>query len=78
MTPTQRKLARRLAATQPDGFVERHAVIVSIASNIAVVHLSGDTTSLPGMRVAVAGLSAGMTVIVRIKGSDAYVAARLL
>lgn len=78
MTPTQRKLAARLAPTQPAGFTERHGVIVSVAAGVATVRLSGDPTNLPGMRVAASvTVSAGQTVIVRIKGSDAYVAARL-
>lgn len=77
----QRRLAQvmaRLPKTQPAGYTEAHGVVVSASSGIATVRVSGDTTNLPGMHVA-QGLTvtAGQTVIVRIKGSDAYVAGRL-
>lgn len=78
MTPNQRALAARLAKTQPVGYTERYGKIVSVSAGVATVTLSGDTTNLPGMRVASSiTVSAGQTVIIRIKGSDAYVAERL-
>ena len=78
MNPIQRELARRLANTQPSVYTERYATVISWNGTIATVRMSGDPTDLPGMRAAYGtSVGTGATVIIKIKGSDAYISGRL-
>ena len=78
LSMAQRALAKRLAPTQPTTFTERWGTVVSVSSGKATIRLAGDSTDLPSVPI-LAGVSvtAGATVIVRIKGTDCYVAGRL-
>jgi hypothetical protein len=71
-------MAKRLAAMQPNEYTELWAKVTTVTGTTATINVAGDTTNVDSVPIA-AGVtvSVGATVIVRIKGSDAYIAGRL-